>query len=42
MGLRYTTELPTKEDIYALYEDLGWNGFLELSPEQLLVTMKQS
>ena len=42
MELRYTTELLTKEDLYTLYENLGWNDFLGLSPEQLLVAMKQS
>jgi ribosomal protein S18 acetylase RimI-like enzyme len=42
MELRYTTSFPAKEDLYALYEDLGWNDFLDLSPEQLLVAMKQS
>lgn len=42
MELRYTTSFPPKEDLYDLYEDLGWNDFLDLSPEQLLVAMKQS
>lgn len=42
MDLRYTTELPTKENLYTLYNDLGWNDFLKLSPEKLLVAMKQS
>lgn len=40
MDLRYTTELPTKENLYTLYNDLGWNDFLKLSPEQ--VVRKQS
>lgn len=42
MELRYTTRFPAKEDLYAFYEDLGWNDFLELFPEQLLIAMKQS
>ncbi|MFV3013121.1 GNAT family N-acetyltransferase [Clostridium botulinum] len=42
MELRYTTRFPAREDLYALYEDLGWNDFLELSKEQLLIAMKQS
>lgn len=42
MELRYTTKFPTKEDLYSLYENLGWNDFLKLSPEQLLIAMKQS
>jgi len=42
MELRYTTRFPAKEDLYVLYEDLGWNDFLELSPEQLLIAMMQS
>ncbi|HDK7164166.1 TPA: GNAT family N-acetyltransferase [Clostridium botulinum] len=42
MELRYTTRFPAKEDLYALYENLGWNDFLELSSEQLLIAMKQS
>jgi len=42
MDLRYTTEFPTKETLYSLYDDLGWNDFLKLSPEQLSAAMKQS
>lgn len=42
MELRYTTTFPAKEDLYALYENLGWNDFLKLSPERLLIAMKQS
>ncbi len=42
MDLIYTTEFPTKEDLYALYDHLGWNDALKLSPEQLLAAMKQS
>lgn len=42
MELRYTTGFPEKEDLYGLYENLGWNDFLNLSPERLLIAMKQS
>lgn len=42
MELRYTMMFPEKEDLYDLYEELGWNDFLGLSPEQLLIAMKQS
>ena len=42
MELRYTTRFPAKEDLYALYENLGQNDFLELSQEKLLIAMKQS
>ncbi|AUN19288.1 GNAT family N-acetyltransferase [Clostridium botulinum] len=42
MDLRYTTSFPAEEDLYALYDDLGWNNFLELDPEQLLIAMRQS
>lgn len=42
MDLVYTSELPTKEDLYELYDHLGWNGFTKLSPERLLEAMKQS
>ena len=42
MELRYTTMFPAKEDLYTLYENLGWTDFLELSQEQLLIAMKKS
>ncbi|WP_432664477.1 GNAT family N-acetyltransferase [Wukongibacter baidiensis] len=42
MDLIYTTEFPMKEDLYTLYDNLGWNDELKLSPEQLLAAMKQS
>lgn len=37
-----TTEIPSKEELYLLYEQLGWNRFLKLNPEQLLQAMKGS
>lgn len=42
MELTYTTQLPNKENLYTLYDRLGWNAFLKLSKEQLLLAMKQS
>lgn len=42
MELRYTTGFPEKVDLYALYEVLGWNDYLEVSPEQLLMAIKKS
>ena len=42
MELRYTTRFPAEEDLYALYENLRLNDFLKLSPERLLIAMKQS
>lgn len=40
--LRYTTDFPAAEDLYELYENLGWNEFLQLPSEKLLLAMKQS
>lgn len=42
MEVTFTTELPQKEDLYNLYEHLGWNSFLKLNPEQLLKAMEGS
>ncbi len=42
MNLIYTKEIPKKEDLYQLYEGLGWNEFLKLSPDELLKAMKGS
>ncbi|PAB60348.1 GNAT family N-acetyltransferase [Anaeromicrobium sediminis] len=42
MEFIFTTDLPEKEELYNLYDHLGWNGFLKLSSEQLLKTMKNS
>lgn len=42
MNLIYTEEIPKKEDLYQLYEGLGWNEFLKLSPDELLKAMKGS
>ena len=38
----YKTELPTKDALFLLYEELGWNDFLALSAEQLLLAMRHS
>lgn len=42
MDVTFTTELPKKEDLYNLYEHLGWNEFLMLDSEQLLKAMEGS
>lgn len=42
MEVRYTTELPEKEVIYELYEQLDWNKYLKLDAEQLSNAMKGS
>jgi len=42
--MEYTivSELPGQEKLFALYDKLGWNNFLNLAPEQLLAAMKSS
>jgi len=42
MEVIYRTGLPPKEELYELYEHLGWNSFLNLSLEQLLQAMAGS
>lgn len=42
MNLIFTSELPSKEDIYYLYKRLGWIDFLKLSQEHVLTAMKGS
>ncbi len=42
MEISFTTKLPRKEDLYKLYEHLGWNSFLMLDSEQLLKAMEGS
>jgi ribosomal protein S18 acetylase RimI-like enzyme len=42
MEIKYTSILRSQEDIYTLYEGLGWNDFLKLSQEKLVIAMKQS
>ncbi|MEG0774088.1 GNAT family N-acetyltransferase [Clostridium sp.] len=42
MEVRFTTELPQKEDLFNLYEHLDWNRFLKLDSKQLLKAMKGS
>lgn len=42
MTIEYRTELPRKEDLYRLYEQLGWNQFLNLNPDQLIKAMQGS
>jgi GNAT superfamily N-acetyltransferase len=38
----YRCDLPAEDDLFDLYEALGWNDFLKLSPNQLLTAMKKS
>lgn len=42
MKIRYSTEIPAKEELFALYDSLDWNSFLQLDANQLLTAMKQS
>lgn len=42
MKLRYTEEHPSKEELYELYENLGWNRILGLDPSQLMKGMENS
>lgn len=42
MKIEYTTKLKSQEDLFSLYESLGWNDFLKLNEEQLMRAMNQS
>ncbi|TCZ79272.1 GNAT family N-acetyltransferase [Paenibacillus albiflavus] len=42
MPIRYTDEAANVEQLYELYEDLGWNEYLKLSPEVLHRAIMQS
>lgn len=42
MNLIYTEQPNNSDDIYSLYESLGWNDYLDLSKEQLAKAMKGS
>lgn len=42
MEIKYTTKLKQQEDIYFLYERLGWNNFLKLNEAQIANAMEQS
>ena len=42
MKIIVATELPEIESLYNLYEELEWNTFLQLKPEQLLKAMEGS
>ncbi|MBM7613717.1 GNAT family N-acetyltransferase [Alkaliphilus hydrothermalis] len=42
MKLKYTSEILNQEEIYKLYEALGWNDYLKLSAEELQKAMKIS
>lgn len=42
MDIRFTSKLKNPTDIYNLYEQLGWNGFLKLEMEKLVFAMEKS
>lgn len=42
MEIRYTDELPSPDTLFALYDCVGWNEFLNLSKELLHQAMVQS
>lgn len=42
MILLYETKLPAEQDLFLLYEKLGWNAYLRLPAEALWLAMKQS
>lgn len=42
MNVKYSSCLPAREDLFEIYEHLGWNEFLHLSAEQLLTAMENS
>jgi GNAT superfamily N-acetyltransferase len=42
MQIEYITKSKAQEDLYTLYERLGWNSFLQLNREQLTRAMEQS
>lgn len=42
MKITYQTDLPEQDELYELYECLGWNRFLSLSAKQLLNAMQNS
>jgi ribosomal protein S18 acetylase RimI-like enzyme len=42
MEIKYLTKPLKEEDVYLLYENLGWNDFLKLKQEQLIKAMEQS
>ncbi|MCL2874374.1 MAG: GNAT family N-acetyltransferase [Defluviitaleaceae bacterium] len=42
MGIIFTEEIPKAQSLYELYDELDWNNFLKLSPEQLERATEQS
>ena len=42
MEISFKTSLQEKEELYALYEHLGWNDFLKLDQEALIKAMEGS
>lgn len=42
MNIEYLTEAKSPKDIYKLYEELGWNDYLNLSQDALVRAMENS
>jgi len=42
VSITYKYDLQKKNDLFKLYEILGWNSFLKLSSDNILKAMKQS
>jgi N-acetylglutamate synthase-like GNAT family acetyltransferase len=42
MGLHFSEEIPHPDQLYDLYESVGWNDFLHLSKGQLVQALTQS
>ena len=42
MKIIFTEETPKAQDLYELYDELDWNDFLRLSPEQIKTASEQS
>lgn len=40
--IKYSTELNSGANLYALYDSLGWNDYLKLSQPQIIKAMEQS
>lgn len=41
-GITILSDLPEKNELYTFYENIGWNSYLKLSPEKLILAMKAS
>lgn len=42
MLIKYVAKLPKEQAIYGLYEELGWNAFLKLSPHKVREALENS